>query len=530
MRLGVGKNMVEAMRFWAIALGILAKCSDPEKPRTSITTPTCLGTALLDTDIGLDPYVEDISTLWILHWHGISAPTSLPVWWITFNDFFPVEFTEDQLIAFVQSKLESTGWPQPKLSSLKKDVDCLLRMYSSRFPRGRQSIDDLIDSPFRELDRNARVNDPLYMTAPSSTPEPFDIKPMFRPYGETGEERIPIDFNGKTYHVTLRFSFAKVEARVRDDGKDAGHEPYGKHARKNVGVSVVRADRELELDTSWVNSSDPRDRWWGAEIDFPPELDDVFGVTNNKQSATHFNQMVMFYSDENLDQDWVERKAEWEADGDPRLHLINICNRLVTHRNKMRNLLRQQAAGTRTAKQQRHEDRTADRATQKFKERQIEGFTAEHDEVPLDKQKIANDLIDKGYAERTAREITDAVEQYDRRVIFVAKDNPESTSFFHPEFLPGVTEIVFNTSHPAYHQLVQMLDLDLATYDVDTLKTRIHGASDTLKMLLCAWARYEMEEREGSRRERVAEVRQEWGKMARQFLADSDINLIALVE
>jgi hypothetical protein len=32
-----------------------------------------------------------------------------------------------------------------------------------------------------------------------------------------------------------------------------------------------------------------------------------------------------------------------------------------------------------------------------------------------------------------------------------------------------------------------------------------------------------MEERDGVRRDRVVEVRQEWGKMARQFLADSDI-------
>jgi hypothetical protein len=378
-----------------------------------------------------------------------------------------------------------------------------------------------------DMDRNARTNDPLYLTSPSCTPLPFDSQPMFRPYGETGEERFSIEFKGTKHDVFLRFSYAKDEARIRDDGKNPGDEAYGKHARANVGVSVVRADRELELDTSWVNR-DLRERWWGAEIEFPPELDEVFGVTNNKQSATHFSEMAAYYSDENREQDWKERRDEWEADGDLRLHLVDVCNRLATHLNKIRSLLRQQTAGARTAKQQRHEDKVADRATEKFKERQEEGFGVEQDHVPLDKRKIQEDLVEKGYAEKQAREIADAVEDHDRQVIFVIKDNPESTSFFHPDFLPGVTEIVFNAKHPAYSLLVKMLDPDLITDDVDSLKARIYGASDTLKMLLCAWARYEMEEREGARRDKVKEVRQEWGKMAHQFLAGSDVEPIAI--
>ena len=46
--------------------------------------------------------------------------------------------------------------------------------------------------------------------------------------------------------------------------------------------------RELILDAGWCIGYDPRERWWGAEIEFPPSLDEVFGVPNNKQAATHF--------------------------------------------------------------------------------------------------------------------------------------------------------------------------------------------------------------------------------------------------
>lgn len=46
------------------------------------------------------------------------------------------------------------------------------------------------------------------------------------------------------------------------------------------------------LDSTWANPSEPRDRWWGVEVDFPPALDDLFGVTNNKQSARYFTDLA----------------------------------------------------------------------------------------------------------------------------------------------------------------------------------------------------------------------------------------------
>lgn len=424
----------------------------------------------------------------------------------------------------VWSKLDRVQWKGSKATL--DNIELLVgRIYRKFLARGRvirlAVIRDGSISP--ELDRTARINDPLYLNVPSSTPEPFDNKPMFQPYGETGEERFPVNFNGETHEVILRFSYARDEARIRDDGRNPGDLPYGKHARNNVGVSLVREDRELDLDTSWA-TRDLRERWWGAEVEFPATLDDVFGVTNNKQSATRFSQMASYYSDESRDEDWQTIRQEWEADGDPRLYLIDICGRLDTILNKLRGLLRQQTAGVRKRGEKRYEDKTADKASEKFKERRDEGYGTDQDEVPLDKEKVEDDLKeDKGYAEKTAREIANAIEEYDRKVIFVRKDNPESTSFFHPDFLPGVTEIVFNTRHPAFPKLVEMLDPDIISDDLEILKSRIYGASDTLKMLLCAWARYEMEERDGVRRDRVVEVRQEWGKMARQFLADSDI-------
>ena len=151
VRLGVGKNMVAAIRFWTVAFRVLERYPAPDNQRVAHARPTPLGTALLDEQTGYDPYFEDLATLWVLHWHLVSAQSDVPVWWSTFNDFTSLEFAEEQLLEFVKDEVASTTWAQPNESSIAKDVDCLLHMYAPRTARARQGIDDLLDSPFREL-------------------------------------------------------------------------------------------------------------------------------------------------------------------------------------------------------------------------------------------------------------------------------------------------------------------------------------------------------------------------------------------
>ncbi|WP_101947989.1 DUF4007 family protein [Mycobacterium sp. 3519A] len=149
--LGVGKNMVEAIRFWALATKVVTRRPHPDRPRVSVYTPTRIGRALLDDRRGLDPYLEDTATLWMLHWHAVSERSVLPVWRLAFNDFGAVEFTDDELLQYCLDEIAATTWSQPMKSSVEKDVDCLLRMYSRRDAQRRQTLDELLDSPFREL-------------------------------------------------------------------------------------------------------------------------------------------------------------------------------------------------------------------------------------------------------------------------------------------------------------------------------------------------------------------------------------------
>lgn len=154
--LGVGKNMVRAIRFWGGAAKVLAEVPSVGKRRSLGVLPTANGEAIFGAS-GADPYLEAPGTLWLLHWWLLRPPCDLPVWWIAFNRFSSVEFTEDELTSVVIDEITRYGWALPNESSIRKDVSCMLRTYATA-DQGRSGIDDLLDSPLRGLKILERVS------------------------------------------------------------------------------------------------------------------------------------------------------------------------------------------------------------------------------------------------------------------------------------------------------------------------------------------------------------------------------------
>jgi uncharacterized protein DUF4007 len=149
VKLGVGKNMVNAIRYWGMAFKVLEQRPNPERPRLPLAGPSTFGSSLLGDD-GWDPFLEDPASLWLLHWKLLRPKCQAPVWWVAFNDFAAIQFTEAQLTAHVVELAAAAGWPAVVEASVKKDVDCLIRTYTVR-RHGRQGLDDILDCPFREL-------------------------------------------------------------------------------------------------------------------------------------------------------------------------------------------------------------------------------------------------------------------------------------------------------------------------------------------------------------------------------------------
>ncbi len=147
--LGVGKNMVRAIRYWCVAYKVLSEEKSEENPRLNKMVPTEFGNELLAED-GWDPYLEDPGSLWLLHWQLLRPPCRAPAWWAIFNDLHSPEFSDESLLEQLRRFRDERGWAEVVDNSLDKDVRCVLRMYGS-VTKGRDLLEDSVDSPFAEL-------------------------------------------------------------------------------------------------------------------------------------------------------------------------------------------------------------------------------------------------------------------------------------------------------------------------------------------------------------------------------------------
>lgn len=121
---GVGKNMVSSIRFWAVACNILEESSDNFEP-------THIGDLLFNDVDGLDPFCENISTVWLMHWFLASTPSKTTTWYFLFNHVVQQVFDRESIGNAIASQLSEQ---KIKLSqaTLKRDVECCIRSYVPR--------------------------------------------------------------------------------------------------------------------------------------------------------------------------------------------------------------------------------------------------------------------------------------------------------------------------------------------------------------------------------------------------------------
>jgi hypothetical protein len=104
-QLGLGKNMVEALRCWVEAFQVARRIE-----QGWILTP--IGSLVFDPTDGLDPHFEDVSTSWLLHWL-ITTNTKAPffAWECLFNRWPATEFSASQVIDAFHKESSKTSRP-----------------------------------------------------------------------------------------------------------------------------------------------------------------------------------------------------------------------------------------------------------------------------------------------------------------------------------------------------------------------------------------------------------------------------------
>ena len=141
--LGVGKNMVESIKYWCLQTGLIK-----DGQESGMMQLTDLGRFIFGDgkEPGADPYLEDDATLWMLHYKIVTeAPTS--TWTMVFNHYNKPEFRKEELLQFIFRHL---GVANKSLSvkTIERDIDCFVRTYAgTRVKGGEESF----DSPFLTL-------------------------------------------------------------------------------------------------------------------------------------------------------------------------------------------------------------------------------------------------------------------------------------------------------------------------------------------------------------------------------------------
>lgn len=149
VRLGVGKNMVRAIRFWAEVSGVTEAREEGGARVSSFGTRLLLGQAGVEA---LDPFLEDIQTLWLLHWN-ISTQMSAPLfaWDFLLNRWQLPHLTRTSVLQAFRSE---ANLQKRELSDVTLDQhwDVFLHTYVPTRGKKGEVLEDSLDSPFTELD------------------------------------------------------------------------------------------------------------------------------------------------------------------------------------------------------------------------------------------------------------------------------------------------------------------------------------------------------------------------------------------
>ncbi|HBI01023.1 MAG TPA: DUF4007 family protein [Chitinophagaceae bacterium] len=120
IELGVGKNMVTSISYWLKAFGII----DADNKYTD------LATYLFHDKKGVDPYIENIATVWLLH-YSLNKTNKASIYNLFFNQFRKIrtEFTKEHLQNFIVRLLKDENQKSINENTIAADISVFLRNY-----------------------------------------------------------------------------------------------------------------------------------------------------------------------------------------------------------------------------------------------------------------------------------------------------------------------------------------------------------------------------------------------------------------
>ena len=387
----------------------------------------------------------------------------------------------------------------------------------------RKADNDLLDVWSSD---SFKANDPMYLKKQTTLPElPGSYKDEAF-FELIDREVISVEYTAedgsiKRDDVTITTSMIKknIADRILKDvpiNSKLGGTRWGKHCKKNIGISIMRANRELVLRDLFLTSAlrENKGRFVGIEVAFPPTLDSVFGVTNNKQDAV----LLVPYELGNLStQAGFDSEQEYLRDldenGDSLRQVLKVTSAIkkqVTALTKSLLTIKvdgKAVKGREAVETEATSELAASNATKGALTREEHGHKTDTVSEELKKTDIVSHLINEGVSSKE-----EAEEKAERLILTgnrflienVARD---SEAFFDVSTSKGLTLVLFNTNHVFFQKLVSKLGEE----ELEVMQTTIAG-----------FARVMNETTDDKRLKYLNSIRREWGMIISEFLDSSD--------
>ena len=144
--LGIGANMVKALRYWLQALGV----TNENTSGRHIQEFSDFGKLIYE----YDKYIEELGTLYLLHYKLARNEELATSWYYFFNHFSLSDFTKEEFIEQISNFIK-IKYPDCNIAqrSLDDDFTCIINTYVPRFKTmpSKVSAENNIDCPLGEL-------------------------------------------------------------------------------------------------------------------------------------------------------------------------------------------------------------------------------------------------------------------------------------------------------------------------------------------------------------------------------------------
>ena len=430
----------------------------------------------------------------------------------------------------VWSKLDKIQWRTGRtiIDNTSREVGRIHRHFINSDITRIRAASFLDNRPtFPDFETSVVANDPLYLMSPSSvTEEPWHKEPMFRQWGETKYYTTSVESKEAT--IEVKYSIVKPEA-LRTDlvTQNPGRTPRGRHARHNIGVSVVREDREIVLEDAFLreggSADNPQNRWWGCEILFRRSCDELFGVDHNKQMAANFTQAAKTLARDDrprqhvLDEMGIEDDIVYTIVADIRDQTRAMMRQIQLMFAQKRIPIRCDG-GKRTPEKKAVRTQTdADSNAVAAGEETPTKTDRDRGEIsPQERQSgLMEQFVASGRPEQDAQETAKMLVEEDLAYQF----NPtqlDGYQMFNVRSSQGILHINLNIDHAIY-DLIKYVEEDLAE-KIDESEPAFQ-AIVALRLLLSSWARMEDQTESREERTRIQDISMNWGRQVDKVIS-----------